>query len=64
MVAGNLLYNREPSFNPLWWNAAYWVSPAEAARTGGLFQPAEAPEWREERSLELTMKVLGAVLER
>ena len=61
---GNLLYNRDASFNPLLWNTAFWVSPAEAAKIGGVFVPAESPEWREGRWGEWAMKLLGMLLER
>lgn len=40
---GNLLYNRDPDFNPLWWNTIQWVGPGEAAEKGGIFVPKKPP---------------------
>ena len=41
---GTLLYKRDKDHNPLMRNTIFWVSPREAARAGGIFEPLDTTQ--------------------
>lgn len=63
LATGNILYNRDPDMNPLWWNTLHWLSHPEASRMGGVFVAGKAPTWKERKLLDVLMFLVAVAVE-